>query len=148
MPRLSPAATALTELTLQVFRANGALLAAGDGLGAPSGVSSARWQVLGLVDHQAMTVAEVARQMGLTRQSVLQTADAMAGQGLVAYVPNPKHARAKLLRITPKGTRVLRATEARHAAWANRVAKRLSLPLVSAAAGTLQKLLETLENEG
>jgi DNA-binding MarR family transcriptional regulator len=74
--------SAFTELILDVFRLNGLLLEAGDRLTHPVGLSSARWQVLGVVEHQPTPVAHVARIMGLTRQSVQQTADALASDGL------------------------------------------------------------------
>src|SRR5918995_101020 len=66
MPRRSAEGDAFTELVLEVFRLNGLLLAAGDQLAEPSGLTSARWQVLGVVDHEPAPVANVARIMGLT----------------------------------------------------------------------------------
>jgi MarR family len=66
---------ALTILVLEVFRLNGWLLAAGNHLTRPVHQSSARWQVVGAIDHAPMTVSQIARAMGLTRQSVQRTAD-------------------------------------------------------------------------
>lgn len=43
---------------------------AGDRLAAPAGLSSARSQVLGVVDHGLAPAASVARIMGLTHQSM------------------------------------------------------------------------------
>jgi hypothetical protein len=43
-----------TQLILDTFRANGLLLAAGDELTAPKGLTAARWQVLG-----ALALADV-----------------------------------------------------------------------------------------
>lgn len=45
---------AMTELVLETFRLNGRLLASGDKLVEPFGLSSARWQVLGAI-HFAET---------------------------------------------------------------------------------------------
>ena len=67
---LSRGGQTFSELLVEVFRVNGLLLAAGDDLARPAGLTSARWQVLGVVDHGPVTVAQVARIMGLTRQSV------------------------------------------------------------------------------
>src|SRR5688572_8966471 len=77
MPKLTAEALAFSELVLEVFRVNGLALEAGDALGEPSGLSSARWQVLGVVDHGAVPVSTIARTMGLTRQSVQLTANAL-----------------------------------------------------------------------
>ncbi|SMB84703.1 MarR family winged helix-turn-helix transcriptional regulator [Deinococcus hopiensis] len=122
---LTPIAAAFSDLVLRIFRLNGLLLDAGDRLTAPSGQTSSRWQVMGCIDHMPQTVAAVARTMGLTRQSVQRTADLLVADGLAAYGPNPDHKRAKLLRLTPEGQRVLTAIEQAQAAWANRVAHSL-----------------------
>lgn len=51
MPQLTLEALAFSELILEVFRLNWLLLDAGDALSAPAGLTSARWQVLGVVEH-------------------------------------------------------------------------------------------------
>lgn len=123
MTVLSPAALALSELILESFRFSGAALAAGERLSKPAGLTSARWQVLGVVDHGGAPVANVARIMGLTRQSVQLTANALERDGLVVYAQNPHHRRARLIEITAAGRKALRKVEARHAAWAERLAR-------------------------
>src|SRR5688572_20378740 len=80
-------------------------LAAGDRLARPAELSSARWQVLGVVDHGPATVASVARTMGLTRQSVQLTANALVESGHVELVDNPDHRTARLIAITAAGRR-------------------------------------------
>ena len=122
----TPAADALTALMLQVFRVNGALLAAGNRLTEPDGQTSARWQVLGAIT-EPRTVADIARTMGLARQSVQRTVDVLAGDGLVELVANPAHRRAKLVRLTPTGEQVLRRISARQVEWANDLAADMAL---------------------
>ncbi len=133
-----------SELLIEVFRVNGLLLAAGDELAAPSGLTSARWQVLGVVDHAPTTVAQVARIMGLTRQSVQQTADALARDRMIEYRDNPRHRRAKLLELTDRGRTALRAVEERQAEWANAIGERLPLPELRTTTGTLRDLGDLL----
>src|SRR5215510_11875354 len=89
----TPAGKALTDLILAVFRLHGLLLAAGDRLTHPLGLSSARWQVLGALQLAGapLPVAHIARQMGLTRQSVQRTVDLLAQEGLIALANNPHH---------------------------------------------------------
>ena len=84
----------LSDLVLSIFRLNGFLLHAADRLTAGSGLTTARWQVLGAVLHEPLTVAAIARDMGLTRQSVQRTADLLVEEGLCEYSPNPAHRRA------------------------------------------------------
>jgi DNA-binding MarR family transcriptional regulator len=147
MPKLTPAAFLFSGLIVEVFRINGLALEAGDVISEPAGLTSARWQVLGVVDEGPAPVANVARAMGLTRQSVQLTADALARDGFVEYVDNPHHRRAKLIAITDAGLAALRAVEARHAAWANRLAKELDLDALRAAVEELQRVREALERD-
>ncbi|MBF2028295.1 MAG: MarR family transcriptional regulator [Oscillatoriales cyanobacterium C42_A2020_001] len=138
--------SAFTELILEVFRLNGLLLEAGDRLTYPVGLSSARWQVLGVVEHQPTPVAHVARIMGLTRQSIQQTADALASDGFITYTDNPHHRRAKLMTITSKGRKALDYIQQCQIDWANQVSETLSLEALETAVTVLQQLRERLES--
>jgi|SRR5215471_2660933 len=117
---------AFTQLILEVFRLNGRLLSAGDALTRPVGQTSARWQVLGALDEEGQTVAQIARRMGLTRQSVQRTTDLLEASGLISYAANPAHQRAKLAMLTDRGRAVLDDITSRQIAWANRVASRVT----------------------
>jgi DNA-binding MarR family transcriptional regulator len=145
MDALSPNGAAFTDLVLEVFRVNRLLLDAGDALTAPAGLTSARWQVLGVVEHGPATVAEVARTMGLTRQSVQQTADGLARDGLLTFAENPRHRRAKLMVMTPKARAALDVVVRRHAGWANAVGDGLDPQALAAALATLRQLRAALE---
>ncbi|MCG6203939.1 MarR family winged helix-turn-helix transcriptional regulator [Rhodopseudomonas sp. HC1] len=125
-------------LVLEVFRLNGALIRTGDALIKPLGLTSARWQVLGSIAHGGGTfsVARLADNMGLARQSVQRIVDELAEAGLVDFEPNPAHKRAKLVVMTPRGQRAFaRATE-------------LWQPLADALAGelTARDLRKTADN--
>ncbi len=141
----TPAGKLLSEAAVRVFRANGLVLRAGDELAAPSGLTSARWQILGVVDHGPATQSEVARIMGLTRQTVRETAKALRAEGLLETMDNPHHRRVKLMAITADGRRRLRAIEARQVTWANRIASRLSRATLKALGAGLTELCEALE---
>ena len=80
---------AVTALILEAFRLNGRLLAAGDALVAGLGLTSARWQVLGAVaaSPASLSVAQIARGMGLTRQAVQRLANDMERDGLCVLPP-------------------------------------------------------------
>jgi len=147
MLKLTAAAAVLSGLFIEVFRVNGLLLEAGDVITAPLGLTSARWQVLGVVDQDPVPVATVARTMGLTRQSVQLTADALERDRFIEYVDNPHHRRAKLIAITEAGRSALREVEARHATWANRLGRQLDAGALRAAAEGLQQVREHLEQD-
>jgi DNA-binding MarR family transcriptional regulator len=118
MATFHPQTDSFSDLIIEIFRTNGMLLEAGDRLTQPVGLSSARWQVLGVVEHGPISVAHVARSMGLARQSVQQTADGLEQEGFIVYIENPYHRRSKLMQLTPKGQAALDVVEQRHAAWA------------------------------
>ncbi len=147
MTELSPAGWTFSELLVEVFRVNGLLLAAGDALARPAGLTSARWQVLGVVDHGQATVAQVARTMGLTRQTVRQTADALVRDGLIELTDNPAHRRARLMTLTAAGRTALRYVEERQAGWASAVAERLPRTDLRAALAVLRDLGDLLEDQ-
>ncbi len=145
MDELNPNGDAFTQVVLEVFRLNRLLLDAGDALAAPAGLSSARWQVMGVVEHGPIPVSNVARIMGLTRQSVQQTADGLAADGLIAWSENPHHRRAKLMSLTAEGRAALDAVQRRHAEWANRIGGAHPVEELRAALGTLRRLRDALD---
>ena len=138
-------AQAFTDLLLEVFRVNGLLLAAGDDLTRPVGLTSARWQVLGVAEHGPVPVSHVARTMGLSRQSVQVTANGLGRDGFITFAENPHHRRAKLLTLTPKGERSLVYVRERHAAWAAGLGRTQTLEGLQAALTVLRELGESLE---
>lgn len=146
MSESSPNGGAFTELILEVFRLNGLVLEVGDRLTQPVGLSSARWQVLGVVEHEPTPVAHVARIMGLTRQSVQQTADALAKDGFIIYTENPHHRRAKLMNITPKGRKALDYVQQCQVDWANQISENHSLEDLRTAVTVLQQLRKSLDH--
>jgi DNA-binding MarR family transcriptional regulator len=143
---ISAGGWAFSELLVEVFRVNGLLLAAGDALTRPAGLTSARWQVLGVVDHGPTTVAKVARTMGLTRQAVQQTADALARDGMVVFTDDPADRRARRMTLTETGRTALHHVEERQASWASAVAERLPHSDLRAALAVLRDLGDLLED--
>src|ERR1700683_1392607 len=107
----TPKGAVATDLILAVFRLNGDLLRAGDELIADLNLTSARWQVLGAIgnSNEPQPVANIARDMGLTRQAVQRVANELESEGFVAYSTNPHHRRAKLVALTERGARTIRA---------------------------------------
>jgi DNA-binding MarR family transcriptional regulator len=116
------AARVFGDLVVETFRLNGRLLVVGDRLVEEINLTSSRWQVLGALNNagEAMTVAQIARHMGLQRQSVQRTVDALRAEGLVKLVDNPSHRRARLVLLTPKGNQAVRKADRLRVRWANR----------------------------
>jgi DNA-binding MarR family transcriptional regulator len=136
---------AFTELVIELFRLNGAMIAVGDAMTRDLGLTSARWQVLGAVGKEPKTVAAAARQMGLTRQNVQRIADWLVESGIADFVDNPNHRRAKLVALTRQGMALRRQLGGRQAVWANAVAEHFSAAELAATAEILRRLKKTLE---
>jgi DNA-binding MarR family transcriptional regulator len=143
----TPAGKALTDLILEVFRLHGLLLGAGDRLTQPLELSSARWQVLGAIQiaGEPLPVAHIARQMGLTRQSVQRTVDLLAQEGLITFADNPHHRRAKLVGFTPQGRRIMEEVNQIQTAWVNDLAQGLSAHALHDALQLLEAIRLRLE---
>jgi DNA-binding MarR family transcriptional regulator len=93
----------LAGVAITSFRLNGQFLALAEELARPVGLTAAWWQVLGAVLPEPLPVAGIAREMGITRQSVQRIADLLVDEGLAEYLDNPAHRRAKLLTPTDAG---------------------------------------------
>lgn len=140
--------TTLTELILATFRLNGALLQAGDALVRDLGLTSARWQVLGALalEGRPLTVAQIGRRMGLTRQAVQRLVTELSGDGLLVQTDNPDHKRARLVALSARGETLYARAEARQQAWVRPLAQGLDPAGVEAAARLLRGLDERLRS--
>lgn len=136
-----------TELIVEIFRLNGLILAAGDRIAQPVGLTSARWQVLGIVEHGPVPVAHVARHMGLSRQTVQQTADGLERDGFIFYRENPHHRRAKLMKISERGEQALAYVRAQQREWAQQIGVEQSPQSLQQALEVLRGLRRRLEDD-
>jgi DNA-binding MarR family transcriptional regulator len=139
---------AIANLIIAVFRLNGRLLDAGDRLVSELGLTSAWWQVLGALalSPVPLPVAHIARNMGLSRQSVQRIADLLAEKALVRFEANPHHQRAKLVVLTAQGIAAVKATEERQRPWARDMAAGLNMTRIAAALEVLTHMDQHLAN--
>ncbi|THG32553.1 MarR family transcriptional regulator [Glaciibacter flavus] len=95
----------IDELMFEIFRVNDRLLAVGDATVSSVGLTSARWLVLGAIalSHAPLSVAHIARNMGLSRQAVQRSTNDMAALGLVETRENPDRRRSKVVALTDAG---------------------------------------------
>jgi DNA-binding MarR family transcriptional regulator len=145
----TPTGEVATKLVLSTFRANGLLLDAGDLLSADEGLTSARWQVLGAIvlAERPLTVPQIARRMGLTRQSVHATVNRLVRDGFLELGPNADHRRSPLVGVTKQGSAKYEAIDARQAAWINRLARGIARSDIETAARVLDELCRRLEDD-
>jgi DNA-binding MarR family transcriptional regulator len=150
MSKRTPEGEAATRVILEIFRANGLLIASGDVLSAGEDLTSARWQALGAIAlaERPLTVPQIARRMGLTRQSVHATVRRLVADGMVELEPNVDHRRSRLVRMTPLGRRKYAAIHGRQVAWVNDLAAGIDRSDLEITARVIEELSVRLEAEG
>ncbi|MDP2732288.1 MAG: MarR family winged helix-turn-helix transcriptional regulator [Hoeflea sp.] len=143
----TPAGGAVSELIVTLFRLNGRLLAAGDRLVEPFGLTSARWQVMGAValSPTPEPVARLARNMGLNRQGVQRIVGDLLAEGLVELQDNPHHRTARLVVMTEKGRSAYEAALRAQAPWVNMLGDGLDATTIREAERILEVLKQRLE---
>jgi DNA-binding MarR family transcriptional regulator len=141
----SVAGELLTSLIVPVIQLEAHFSRAGEGIAAAGGQTLARWLVLETVVEAPATVAQIARTLGLTRQSVQRVADLLRGDRLTEYVVNPAHERSKLVRITPLGARTLRTIQTAQRVWANRVGAEVGEAELRQASAVVESLTRILK---
>ncbi len=137
---------ALGGLILEVFRLNGTLIAQGDQKVAPFGLSSARWQVLGGAcrSASALTVSQLARETGASRQAVQRIVNTLVADGLVEMSDNPRDRRALLVTVTQAGRQTYAQADGVRRAWLDDVAGKLDAAEVAQTRQLLAKLRDLL----
>ncbi|GGO91364.1 MarR family winged helix-turn-helix transcriptional regulator [Stakelama pacifica] len=134
--------TDVRELALTVFATSGRLIATGNELVAPLGLTSAWWQVLGALRYSPVPLptASIARNMGLTRQAVQRIVDLLAERGMVEFRDNPHHRRAKLVLLTEAGIEAVMGAEQAVAALDEEIADRVGSARIQEAVRTLDAM--------
>lgn len=146
-PSHTPNGAAVTELIQTLLLVNAQLIADGDRLSRDLGFTSARWQVLGAAGNGLRSVAQLARHMSLTRQSVQRLVDWLVDSGYAVFVDNPDHQRAKLVKLTEKGVNTRRQLQIRQTTWANELGSRLTTTDLRTSLNTLRGLRQALDAE-
>jgi len=135
----------LTEVVLLTFRLNGLFLRQAEELARPAGLTAARWQVLGAVLREPLSVAGVARRMGLARQSVQRVADLLVEAGLANYRSNPAHARAKLLAPSDRGRQAIELLSGDTIRWARAVTDQVGRDDLERMVSTMHRLVDVID---
>ncbi|NGY04997.1 MarR family winged helix-turn-helix transcriptional regulator [Solimonas terrae] len=135
------------DLIVEVFRLNGSLLATADRLVSKFGITAARWQVLGAIGlpEEPETVARLARNMGLSRQSVQRVVNEMVDEGMLRLLENPHHARARLVTMTDKGRNIFAAAIELQEPWVKSLSAGIGKDRINDACRILRTLRERLE---
>lgn len=138
---------ALGGLIFETLRLAGRLTLAGDALMSGIGLTSARWQIMGVIAYlpSPRTVSALARTMGQSRQAVQRIVNDLEAAGLVKLLPNPAHKRAPLVALSQSGQALYREAEARRVPWTEALAGDIGDHDLKAAQAALSALRRALE---
>ncbi|MFF7445672.1 MULTISPECIES: MarR family transcriptional regulator [unclassified Streptomyces] len=95
-------------------------------------VTVAQAAVFATLDEDGTTISELARRIGVTRQTVHQAVHGLIGMGLLEQVPDPASARSRLIRPTGEGVRVHHRAQAALAVIEGVLAERIGAAAVDA----------------
>lgn len=139
----------INDLIVTVFRLSGSLLDGGSRLVADIGLTPAWWQVMGALGLSPvpLTVPQIARNMGLARQSVQRIVDLLLAKGFVRLEDNPHHRRARLVALTDEGEAVMLKAQDRQAPWAEGLASGFTDAQIEAALAVLKGLDQRLADQ-
>ena len=136
------------DFTLGIFKLNGQMLAAGERLARPVGLTVAWWQVLGAVLHKPLTASGVAREMGITRQAVQRVANRLRDDGLLETLPNPAHKRAPLLTPSKAGYTAVQRIAPEQAAFADLIVEHFGRQRLEELVASLHAMSKTIDETG
>ena len=148
MKERTRAGDSATALILTVMELHGELRRHGRRITEPVGQSPARWQVLGAVRETSLTVSQIARRMGGTRQGIQRVANVLAEQGLIEFLDNRDHKSSPNVSLTASGRRVSQRISDRQAVWANAIGEQVTQRSVKEAVKTLDHFLSVLRGLG
>ncbi|MET9492594.1 MarR family transcriptional regulator [Nocardia sp. NPDC006630] len=143
---MNPEQELFSTAAITSFKLNGQFLTIAEELARPADITAAWWQVLGAVLHEPLPVAGIAREMGITRQSVQRIADLLVDKGFAEYRTNPAHRRAKLVAITEAGHEAVRRIGPRHAKLAARLTAQLGVEQFTRIVESLTTLSAALDS--
>ncbi|MCF6458157.1 MarR family transcriptional regulator [Pseudoalteromonas sp. MMG024] len=143
----SPEGALLTSIILDIFRLNGLLIQEGDKLVKELGLTSARWKVLGALSSSnvPLTVSDIARNMGQSRQSVQRLANEMTEEGLLVNFDNPNDKRAKLYSLAESGVKSFAEAMEKQSIWANKLVVDIPEKELENTSNLLQKITLKLD---
>jgi DNA-binding MarR family transcriptional regulator len=143
--KADPSAASLIPLIVaDIFELAGRLRESGEAIARTVDQTQARWQVLSAASADPLTVPQIARRLGVTRQNVQRIADLLVKENWAKFQSNPDHRASPLLVLTERGEAALekltKAATSSHTA----LAQRLSATEIETAHQALRRLIIAL----
>jgi len=131
-------------IVADIYELAGRLRDNGEAIARTVGQTQARWQVLSAASGRPLTVPQIARVLGVTRQNVQRIADLLVAEGSAQYEDNPDHRASPHLVLTKRGRaafdQLMKAAGGYHA----RLARKLSPSDVASLQRGLRRLLDAM----
>ncbi|GCE05071.1 MarR family winged helix-turn-helix transcriptional regulator [Dictyobacter aurantiacus] len=108
--------------------------------------TSARWRILGNIESGPLTVSQIARSTGYTRQSIQRLADALVEEGLATYEPAGDQ-RTKNVCITAQGKELLERLADNENEWVARITQTLTVQELTDLTRALEKVRAVLAED-
>jgi DNA-binding MarR family transcriptional regulator len=135
-----------TQFTRALFAANNMVLKHGDLVTGEFQQTSARWRVLDNIEQSPLTVSQIARLTGYTRQSIQRLADTLVEEGLAAYEPASDQ-RTKNVCITEQGRDLLERLAEYENEWVARITQTLNVQELTDLTRALEKVRAVLAED-
>ena len=140
-----PSALAIDLLIRDILFCYFRLNASGERMFAAVGQTPGKVSLMrSLKEEGPQSVAQLARSRPVARQGVQRMADELSAAGLIEFVPNPSHRRAKLARLTTRGQLLMEKAMAGELRWAARLAHNFSEREVETARDVIGRLKQIL----
>jgi DNA-binding MarR family transcriptional regulator len=141
----TPGGELVTDFVLKLLTLYGAIYTHGVKLTRPEKQTPPRWQVMGAIENEPLTMSQIGRRMGMTRQGVRRVTMLLSEAKLITFEDNPDHARAPRIALTQEGMETLSRIHSFQAKWANEIAKHISRADLAKASKTLEDLTAALK---
>jgi len=97
----------LPLIIADVYELAGRFRERGETIAQKVGQTQARWQVMSVASGTPLTVAQVARRLGVSRQNVQRIADALVRECWASFERNPDHSGSPFLVLNERGLAAL-----------------------------------------
>lgn len=139
----------LVEVVEEIGRVHGAVAAAAARLHGPEGAAGGRRGILRqLREEGPLTVPELARLRGVSRQYVQTVVNDLTAAGHIEAKPNPDHKRSPRLSVAKSGVAFLEAAADREEPFAEALAADFKRSELGEALDLLQRLRTALDSHG
>ncbi len=114
-----------------------------------TGITNARWQMLSelFALEQRVTVSELARHLGVSRQAIQRLADDMVSDGIVEFIKNPGDARAMHLLPTEAGRARYDEAQECEWQWTNAIAADFDTEQIVRTVALLEAIMQKMQSD-